>query len=63
MVTHMVNFNTKRLTAGAMAHLWPQVVQKLYHDPEALAAFTRLHHGKYKPVTISEVDGRPVVDS
>ncbi|PNP61088.1 hypothetical protein FNYG_14176 [Fusarium nygamai] len=61
--THMVNFNTKRLTAGASANLWPKVVQKLYHDPEALSAFTELHHGKYKPVTATEADGRPVVDA
>ncbi|KAF5541141.1 unc-45 like b [Fusarium napiforme] len=61
--THMVNFNTKRLTSGASAHLWPKVVQKLYHDPEALSAFNELHHGKYKPVTATEADGRPVVDA
>ncbi|KAF5581687.1 unc-45 like b [Fusarium pseudoanthophilum] len=61
--TVMVNFNTKRMTAGASAHLWPKVVQKLYHDPEALSAFTELHHGKYKPVTATEADGRPVVDA
>ncbi|CVL00657.1 related to TPR domain protein [Fusarium proliferatum] len=61
--THMVNFNTKRLTSGASANLWPKVVQKLYHDPEALSAFTELHHGKYKPVTATETDGRPVVDA
>ncbi|KAJ4141746.1 hypothetical protein NW768_000963 [Fusarium equiseti] len=61
--THMVNFNTKRLTSGALANLWPKVVQKLYHDPEALSAFTELCHGKYKPVTVCEADGRPVVDA
>ncbi|KAF5988494.1 TPR domain-containing protein [Fusarium bulbicola] len=61
--THMVNFNTKRLTSGASANLWPKVVQKLYHDPEALLAFNELHHGKYKPVTATEADGRPVVDA
>ncbi|KAG9502258.1 hypothetical protein J7337_005084 [Fusarium musae] len=61
--TILANFNTKRMTAGASANLWPKVVQKLYHDPEALSAFTELHHGKYKPVTATEGDGRPVVDA
>ena len=60
--THMVNFNTKRMTSGASANLWPKVIQKLYRDPEALSAFTELWHGKYKPVTTTEADGRPVVD-
>ncbi|RBR15426.1 hypothetical protein FVER53590_09331 [Fusarium verticillioides] len=61
--TLLANFNTKRMTAGASANLWPKVVQKLYHDPEALSAFTELHHGKYRPVTATEGDGRPVVDA
>ncbi|KAF5673872.1 TPR domain-containing protein [Fusarium heterosporum] len=61
--TWMVNLTTKQMTAGASANLWPQVVQKLYHDSEALALFQELYHGEYKKATVSECDGAPVVDA
>lgn len=61
-VTCMLNLSTKRVTLGASADLWPQVVHKLYHDPESLSAFEVLDHGDYKKTTVSECDGTPVVD-
>ncbi|KAF4999582.1 hypothetical protein FGRMN_2330 [Fusarium graminum] len=61
--TWMVNLTTKQITAGASANLWPQVVQKLYHDPNALALFQELYHGDYKKAAVSECDGAPVVDA
>ncbi|KAL6915442.1 hypothetical protein FSST1_006937 [Fusarium sambucinum] len=61
--SYMVNFNTKRITAGASANLWSQVVQKLYHDPDSLSAFEGLFDGGFKKVKVSECDGAPVVDS
>jgi hypothetical protein len=60
--TYMVNLSTKRVTVGASADLWPQVVHKLYDDAESLAVFQELYHGDYKTTTVPECDGTPVVD-
>ncbi|VTO88654.1 unnamed protein product, partial [Fusarium graminearum] len=62
-ITYMINLTTKRATAGASANLWPQVVQKLYHDSDSLSAFQDLVDGEYQRVTVSECDGASVVDS
>ncbi|RGP80068.1 hypothetical protein FLONG3_1839 [Fusarium longipes] len=62
-VTYMVNFNTKFITAGASANLWPKVVHKLYHDPDALSIFEELCNGGYKKVDSHHCDGVPIVDS
>lgn len=59
----LMNISTKRMTMGGQADLITQVVQKLYHDPEAARSFVNLHHGDYKTSPVSEVDGRPVVDT
>ncbi|KAG5655692.1 hypothetical protein KAF25_009191 [Fusarium avenaceum] len=61
-VTCMLNLSTKRVTLGASADLWPQVVHKLYHDPESLSAFQELYHGDYKKTAVSECDGNPIID-
>ncbi|KAM0189022.1 hypothetical protein ACHAPI_010291 [Fusarium lateritium] len=61
--TFMVNLTTKRVTAGASADLWPQVVHKLHHDPESLTVFQELFHGDYKKTTVSGCDGSPIVDA
>jgi hypothetical protein len=39
-----------------------EIVQKLYHDPEAALLFNDLPHGDYKVVSGTKVDGYPVVD-
>lgn len=62
-MTMLINMETKKMTCGGQADLLTQLVQKLYHDPEAMRAFGELYHGDYKPVAFSEVDGRPVVDT
>ncbi|KAJ4308949.1 hypothetical protein N0V84_011784 [Fusarium piperis] len=59
----LMNLETKRMTVGGQARLLPQIVQKLYHNPDMSRAFLDLHHGDYQPVTVSECDGAPVVDS
>lgn len=59
----LMNTSTQKVTVGGQADLLTQVVQKLYHDPEAARSFSDLYHGDYKPVTASTVDGRPVVDT
>jgi len=59
----LMNVVTMKAVAGSHATLLAQLVQKQYHDPEAAQLFSQLHHGDYSPVTVAEVDGRPVVDS
>ena len=59
----LMNLVTKNAVMGGQASLLTQLVQKMYHDPEAAQAFTKLHHGDYQPVTVAEVDEKPVVDS
>ncbi|RWA05954.1 hypothetical protein EKO27_g9144 [Xylaria grammica] len=59
----LVQLDTKKAKVGGQAQLLTQVVQKLYHSPQASEGFKALHHGDYKPVTVSHVDGLPVVDT
>jgi hypothetical protein len=59
----LMNLETQRMIVGGQAILLSQIVQKLFHSPESSCAFLDLHHGDYKPVTVSECDGAPVVDS
>lgn len=59
----LMNIATERTTIGGQANVLSQLVQKLYHDPEAARAFGELYHGDYETVEFSEVDGRPVIDT
>ncbi|PHH85191.1 hypothetical protein CDD83_778 [Cordyceps sp. RAO-2017] len=59
----LMNLCTKRMTAGSQAHLFTQVVQKLYHNPERSRPFRQLHRGAYAADTVLECDELPVVDS
>jgi hypothetical protein len=59
----LINIVTGNAVAGSQASLLAQLVQKQYHDPEAARLYKKLHHGDYKPPTVTEVDGEPVVDS
>lgn len=40
-----------------------QIVQRLFHNIEDARMFSHLHHGDYEAAGVSEVDGKPVVDS
>lgn len=62
-VTVLINLATKRMTVGGQADLLTQIVQKLYHDPEAARSFVELYHRNDETSSYSEVEGRPVVDS
>ncbi|RSL56213.1 hypothetical protein CEP54_008928 [Fusarium duplospermum] len=62
-VNLMLNLETNKMIVGGQANLLPQVVQKLFHNPEMTRGFFDLHHGDYQPVTVTECDGAPVVDS
>lgn len=62
-MTVLMNVATKAMTVGGQAELLSQLVQKLYHDPEAARAFGEMYHGDHEKTAFSEVDGRPVVDT
>ncbi|WAO85930.1 Hypothetical protein NCS54_00318300 [Fusarium falciforme] len=59
----LMNLETQRMIVGGQAILLSQIVQKLFHNPETSRGFLDLHHGNYQPVTVTECDGAPVVDS
>ncbi|TGJ86352.1 hypothetical protein E0Z10_g2427 [Xylaria hypoxylon] len=59
----LVQLDTKKAKVGGQAKLLTQIVQKLYHSPQASEGFKALYHGDYTPVTVSHVDERPVVDT
>lgn len=58
-----VNKITMKLTVGEKARLRTQMAQKLYHDHRHSRDFGKLNCGDYTPVSVSEADGIPVVDS
>jgi tetratricopeptide (TPR) repeat protein len=53
----------KELCETSFTNFTTKIVQKLYHSPRASQAFNDLHHGDYRPVDITQVDGKPVVDT
>ncbi|KAI2631539.1 hypothetical protein GGS26DRAFT_598610 [Hypomontagnella submonticulosa] len=59
----MVDEDCDTFYIGGQADLYPQVIQKLYHNHAGSEKFRSLDHGNYNPVNISEVDGAPVVDT
>ncbi|KAI1736481.1 hypothetical protein F4680DRAFT_461167 [Xylaria scruposa] len=59
----LFQLETKRAQMGGQAYLLTDIVQKLYNSPQASQGFKALHHGDYTPVTVSQVDGEPVVDT
>ncbi|KAI0973665.1 hypothetical protein F4678DRAFT_470909 [Xylaria arbuscula] len=59
----LIQLDTKRAKIGGQAQLLTQIVQKLYHSPDASEGFKALHHGEYTPVSVRDVDGKPVVDT
>jgi hypothetical protein len=50
-------------TIGTQSDLINMTVQKLYQNPSLLPVISDLHHGSYQPVDVTEVDGKPVVDT
>lgn len=59
----LMNVSTKKTTVGGQAGLLSQIVQKLYHGHCQSREFTDLFCGDYNPVSVSEADGTPVVDT
>ncbi|OGM44076.1 hypothetical protein ABOM_007297 [Aspergillus bombycis] len=62
-VTLLINVETDTMTVGTQSDLIRVVTQRLYQNPALVKQFTDLHHGSYTPVNVSDVDGKPVVDS
>jgi len=48
---------------GTQADLITAIVQKLRQNPSLMPAYMSLHHGDYKPVKETQVDGTPIVDT
>ncbi|VUC29601.1 unnamed protein product [Clonostachys rosea] len=62
-LTVLIDPERDLITVGGQAELIRLVAQKLYQNPSMATTVTELHHGSYKPVDVSEVDGIPVVDT
>ncbi|KAL4940009.1 hypothetical protein BDV06DRAFT_230691 [Aspergillus oleicola] len=62
-VSTLVNMETNKATIGTQANLITLIAHKMHNNSSLAAAFTDLHHGSYKPVNVSEVDGKPIVDT
>ncbi|KAI0550313.1 hypothetical protein F4679DRAFT_594767 [Xylaria curta] len=59
----LFQLETNRAQIGGQACLLTDIVQKLYHSPQASQGFKALYHGDYAPVTVSQVDGQQIVDT
>ena len=59
----LMNCYTNRAFMGTQADMITEIVQKTYHNPSLMPSFTSLHHGDYKPVKETIVDGVPIVDT
>ena len=59
----LINTQTNRMTMGTQAELITATAQKMLRNPSLAPSFTSLHHGDYKPVRETEIDGQPIVDT
>ncbi|TVY56830.1 hypothetical protein LCER1_G002327, partial [Lachnellula cervina] len=59
----LINTHTNRMAIGSQSDLITLIVQKLQRNPSLLSEFMTLHHGSYEHSGVTEVDGKPVVDS
>lgn len=60
--SYLINAATQEMMVGTHAELAGLIAQKLHKNPSLMPAVTDLYHGSYLPVSVSEVDGAPVVD-
>ncbi|KAK2765676.1 hypothetical protein FQN54_008532 [Arachnomyces sp. PD_36] len=59
----LINAQTEAMTMGSQAELIEKIVQEIYKNPSRMSMFTGLYHGSYEPVSVTEVDDKPVVDT
>lgn len=62
-ISLLLNMHTNHMSIGTQSDLITTIVQKLQRNPSYLPEFTALHHGSYKPVNVTEVDGNPIIDT
>jgi len=62
-ISLLLNMHTNRVSMGTQSDLITTIVQKLWRNPSLLPELTELHHGSYKPVDVTEVDGKPIIDT
>lgn len=59
----LINLSTDRMTFGTQTNLVANILSKLSGNPSLIPKFTELDCGNYNPVGITEVDGKPVIDT
>ncbi|KAG5754251.1 hypothetical protein H9Q72_006066 [Fusarium xylarioides] len=59
----LANVPRNEVETGGSVHLWAQVTQKLYHNPEHIDTIQELFHGDHKKLQMTQCGGSPVVDS
>jgi tetratricopeptide (TPR) repeat protein len=62
-ISLLMNVHTNQMTMGTRGDLITTIVQKLWRNPSFLPEVTSLHHGSYIPVDVTEVDGKPIIDT
>jgi hypothetical protein len=62
-ISLLINIHTNRIHIGTQSDLITTIVQKLWRNLSFLLDFTELHYGSYKPVDVTEVDGKPIIDT
>lgn len=62
-ISLLISLDTNVMTMGTQSDLITTIVQKLWQNPSFLPEFTLLHHGSYKPLDVTEVDNKPIVDT
>jgi len=62
-ISLLINIRTNQMIMGTQSDLITTIVQKLWRNPSFLPEFTSLHHGSYMPVDVTEVDGKPIIDT
>ena len=58
----LMNAEANTMTLATQADLLPLIIQKLYKTPSLISSVTDLYHGEYKPLSVSEIDGSPIID-
>jgi len=51
------------MSIGTESDLITTIVQKLQRNPSFLPESTALHYRSYKPVDVTEVGGKPIIDT
>lgn len=58
-----INLSTDRMTFGTQTKLVANIISKLSSNPSLIPEFMELYHGDYRPLGVTEVDGKAVIDT